>query len=499
MLRPLAAELKAEGFDLLGLAFQNKMVSDLTDAGLSARTIASFLGRYERLLEPGADPRLIDQARTDLSKTFIVVDESSMNANHAQLALNRLANFLCLPRMVMMGDHRQLGAIDAGKPFEIMQRSGIALGVMQENLRARSDVVKTVARAFQAGRVKEAFAALAPHMTTAPDTMDEVAVDRWMALDPDVREATGLYASGRLHKGEINRLVQDRRLAAGEITPDALRLTVLDRVGLTSEELRYAHHYEPGMIVEFGSRVRAQNLPAGKAKVVSSDRKANRVMLRLDNGRLRAFEPRRLQPDRKSAAARLYVKRDLALHSGDRIRWGDNDRVRGLFNATMARIVSWDAKGVTVEAALGVTHVLPHGDPMLAKIDLAYALNAHMAQGVTSDHGIAVMDSRETRLANLRLALVTATRVRDSFHVVADDPDRLVRQLEGNRGDKTSALETTGAVPSAAVARTSQAKSAGDAWDAKASKALDPAPTKPEIERRIDEGGDRTRAPGFDL
>ena len=498
MLRPLAAELRAEGKELLGLAFQNKMVADLTDAGIPSRTIASFLGRYARLLEPGTPQPQIDQARADLANTFIVVDESSMNANAAQLKLNRLANLLALPRMVMMGDHKQLGAIDAGKPFEIMQRTGIELGVMPENLRARSDVVKTVAAAFQAGRVKDAFAALKPHMTVAPDGLDAAAVDRWMALEPEQRERTGLYASGRLHKGEINALVQEQRLAAGEIGSEALALTVLDRVGLTTEEMRYAHHYLPGMVVEL-TRLRAQNLPAGQATVVAHDRKTNRVTLRLANGKIRPFEPRRLQPDRKSDAAGLYTKRSLELHSGDRIRWGGNDRDRGLFNATMAKLVGWDAAGVTVESQTGVRHTLPHGDPMLEKVDLAYALNAHMAQGVTSDHGIAVMDSRETRLANLRLALVTATRVRDSFHVVADDPDRLARQLEASRGDKTSALETIGQVPTASTARAATPKAAGDGWDAKASDALAPIVNKSEVEKKIDESGSRSRQVDFDL
>jgi len=193
------------------------------------------------------------------------------------------------------------------------------------------------------------------------------------------------------------------------------------------------------------------------------------------------------------------VKRALNLHGGDQIRWGDNDRARGLFNATIARLVSWDHQGVTVEAANGMRHMLVHADPMLGKIDLAYALNAHMAQGVTSEHGIAVMDSRETRLANLRLALVTATRVRDSFKVVADDPARLLRQLEANKGDKTSALETIGLVPALKPVANglSTNSTASDLWDHQATAAAVVA--KPELEKKIDDGGSRTRQIDFDL
>jgi ATP-dependent exoDNAse (exonuclease V) alpha subunit len=65
--------------------------------------------------------------------------------------------------------------------------------------------------------------------------------------------------------------------------------------------------------------------------------------------------------------------------------------------------------------SLGIEHQLSKDDPMLKRLDLAYALNAHMAQGLTSDRGIAVMDSRERNLSNQQTFLVTITRLRDGL------------------------------------------------------------------------------------
>ena len=42
------------------------------------------------------------------------------------------------------------------------------------------------------------------------------------------------------------------------------------------------------------------------------------------------------------------------------------------------------------------TLTLAPGDPMLSRLDLAYALNMHMAQGITTDKAITVMDSLTT-------------------------------------------------------------------------------------------------------
>ena len=80
---------------------------------------------------------------------------------------------------------------------------------------------------------------------------------------------------------------------------------------------------------------------------------------------------------------------------------------------------------------------------MLRRLDLAYALNAHMAQGLTSDRGIAVMDSRERNLANQQTFLVTVTRLRDHLTLVIDSADKLGRAVAQNTGEKTSALEVT--------------------------------------------------------
>jgi hypothetical protein len=90
-------------------------------------------------------------------------------------------------------------------------------------------------------------------------------------------------------------------------------------------------------------------------------------------------------------------------------------------------------------------------DPMLARIDLAYALNAHMAQGLTSDKGIAVMDSRTRKLLSARNFLVTITRLRDELTLIVDNRDKVELGIGRNTGDKTSALEVTERLGAAAA------------------------------------------------
>ena len=79
------------------------------------------------------------------------------------------------------------------------------------------------------------------------------------------------------------------------------------------------------------------------------------------------------------------------------------------------------------------------------------ALNAHMAQGLTSDRGIAVMDSRERNLSNQQTFLVTITRLRDGLTLFVDNAVRLEAAVDRNPGMKRSALETVDLLRDAAA------------------------------------------------
>jgi hypothetical protein len=134
----------------------------------------------------------------------------------------------------------------------------------------------------------------------------------------------------------------------------------------------------------------------------------------------------------------------VTVHEGDRIRWTANDKDCGINNAAMATITAIEGGRVTVELASKEALTLERGDPRLSRLDLAYALNAHMAQGVTADKAIGVMHSYESNLSNQRLTNVVVTRVRDDLTMVVDNQEKLERQLDRNPGNKTSALESLG-------------------------------------------------------
>ncbi|WP_230771800.1 MobF family relaxase [Sphingomonas sp. Leaf4] len=441
MLQAVARVAESEGRSVLGLAFQNKMVADMKEgAGIEAQTIASFLWNGDRYL---ADPKgeATQVRRDELKNTIIVVDETSMVSSDDMLKLVRVAEVLGVERVGLVGDRQQLSSIDAGKAFAMAQAGGIATARMDENIRQRTDTLRTVAALANVGKAGEAMRVLGDSVIEDKNPADKAA-DLWLGLTKEEREATAVFASGRETRGHINQRIQDGLAAEGTLTGERLDVTVHDRVNLTREELRYAHNYQPGQQLRVTGHVPELNLKRGDY-TVTRVMKNGHVEIERD-GRKQKITPSRIDPLDRKNRLELTTLQSVAIHAGDRIRWTANDKERGLFNAAIARIVGIEDGAVTVELASKDVVTLAKGDPMLSRIDLAYALNMHMAQGVTTDRAITMMASYETNLSNQRLFNVGVTRVRDGLTMVVDNLSKLIAQLDRNPGDKTAALEATG-------------------------------------------------------
>lgn len=172
------------------------------------------------------------------------------------------------------------------------------------------------------------------------------------------------------------------------------------------------------------------------------DVKDGKVELHMGDGELRTLDPLRLPRNLKHDAVTIFEKKSIALHEQDRIRWTAKDSDRGLLNGDIAHVERIDGASVRIKASDGKLHDLPRGDPMLERLDLAYAVNVHVAQGMTAKSGIIMMSERERMLNSSASFLVAVTRIAEHATLVTDNRNRVQRQVEGRTGEKTSAIET---------------------------------------------------------
>jgi len=134
---PAAALLKQDNRNVFALAHAGRTASDFgAKLDVPASTVDGFLGRFKRVLDGTASPEKMAEARASLSGSVIMVDEASQVGNERLAKLIELANGMDVARLILAGDMRQLPAIEAGKPFELLQKEGLATATITENLRA---------------------------------------------------------------------------------------------------------------------------------------------------------------------------------------------------------------------------------------------------------------------------------------------------------------------------------------------------------------------------
>ena len=162
--------------------------------------------------------------RTAFSKTILVVDEGSLASTVQVRDLLRITKTLRIPRVVLVGDEKQLDAVDAGKPFAQLQRAGMKTAVMDEILRQRDPDLKAAVEASLAGDVRRAFGKLGPNVAEAKaDNLAGAVAARWLKLSPHERENTGVMAPSHELRQAINGHIRDRLAREGTIRGPALR------------------------------------------------------------------------------------------------------------------------------------------------------------------------------------------------------------------------------------------------------------------------------------
>jgi ATP-dependent exoDNAse (exonuclease V) alpha subunit len=137
MLAPVARMVEAEGRTVIGLAVSNAITNRLrADVKIPAMTVAKFVREHGGLLSDTATREQREMTIASLKGALIVVDEASMLSTRDAAKLVAIANAAQVGRLALIGDTKQLGAVEAGKPFALGQDA--ATVVMGENLRAKS-------------------------------------------------------------------------------------------------------------------------------------------------------------------------------------------------------------------------------------------------------------------------------------------------------------------------------------------------------------------------
>ena len=430
------------GYRTIGLAPSASAARTLgEEAGIESETLQRFLARYGGIAEGRLTRKGERELRAAFRKTVLVVDEGSLASTLQARDLLRIANTLRIPRVVLVGDEKQLDAVDAGKPFAQLQRAGMARAVMDEILRQKDPELREAVEASLAGDIKSAFEKLGDRVAEVnPDNLAGAAAARWLRLSENERENTGLMAPSHELRREINGHIRERLARDGVLRGPAYDGERLVSLGYTNAEKAIAANYAPGDTVAFHREYKSLGVEKGdERRIARVDHEVGTVFLEGPKGEEVAWRPRMVGA--KRGAVEVYRSEDVELRAGDRIRWTRNEAELGLVNSGTAEVASVRSGKVSFRLEDGRTLELWKHDPQLRHLDHAWAATVHGFQGRTVDNVIAVMEANHPHLTTRKSFYVEISRARHKAELVTDDAKALREQLETVTGERMAALE----------------------------------------------------------
>ena len=349
-------------------------------------------------------------------------------------------------RVQFTGDVRQLSAVSAGKPFEVMQTAGgMQTAKMTEIHRQKNDLLKDTVADIIEKREQDAFKKLAGNTVELKD--NEKLIARIVA---DVRQDVGreirheLSGAGeKSHKDTlvITALNEDRRAINdgvrqalkedGVISGQARDTEVLVNRGMTKAQASHAENYREGDVVRFGRDYERLGVKGGEYARVVGVSDLGTVKLQKADGQTLDWRPA------QTSKIEVFHAERRELQAGDKIRFTRNDKDRGLNNGDVAYVKAINGDKATVQLK-GKTVAIDLRE--VKHLDYAYASTIHSSQGKTVDATAFHIRGKSGQVFGDRAFYVGATRSRHELRIYTDDKDVALRAVSRDQ-HKASALE----------------------------------------------------------
>jgi conjugative relaxase-like TrwC/TraI family protein len=420
MLNAVREVAAGEGYEVRGFAVSASAALVLErEAGIASQTVASFTREGKRT-EAGA-------------RELWIVDEASLLGQRDANAILRLAE-RANAKVAFVGDAKQLGAVEAGKPFELLQANGMATAHMTEIKRQRTEQLKSAVQDIIARRHDAALRKL-----DTVEIKDDAALIARIARDiadksPAARDAFLVVTATNRERQAINDGVRELLKAQGAIGGSSIKSEVLVNKGLTQAQKQSALHYAEGDVVRFGRDYRTLEVTKGElARVESVNADSGTVALRTERGRCIQWTPA------KQTRVESYGVESREIAVGERIRFTRNG---GGFTNGQSATVEWiNGREATLRLDSGERAALQLDRQR--HWDYSYATTIHASQGRTAEASAIHITAGSRAAFGERSFYVAATRAREQTTIYTDDRQKAAL-IAARPQQKESALESLG-------------------------------------------------------
>ncbi len=419
--------------NLLGAAPTASAAKTLEDsAGIESRTLHSFIGKYKGYLEGRGTKDGMIKVQDEYKKSIIFVDEASLISTRMMYNLLKLSEIMKF-RVVLIGDTKQLPAVEAGKPFE--QLLGVIKSVKLTTIvRQEDDLHKEAIKLAADNKLLGSFKIHEKNIKQAGDEFVPQAVAEYMSLTKEQRDTTILVSPTRVHRDEINNLIVQQLAKDSSLPGNKYMVELLKQKDVTKADLNFASSYEVGNVVKFHSGYKSKGINRGEyLEVKMVDKITNAITFKNGFKNIRFNLKTNIDYESK---LEIFKKDVLNLQTGIKLRITKNDQ--RLINSETATVETINKDNITLKLEDGRKHTMSTNQ--LKHIDYGYCSTIHSSQGKTTDRLIAAISSHK-KLNNQKSWLVVISRHKHSLSVYMDNKDEIQNQFVANKGNVKAALE----------------------------------------------------------
>ncbi|CAZ15872.1 conjugative relaxase (plasmid) [Xanthomonas albilineans] len=411
MTKVAAGLLKANGFHVTTMAPYGAQKKALEEAGLDSCTVQAFLRSKDKKID---------------ANSVVFVDEAGVIPARQMLEIMKTVEAHG-SRVVFLGDTTQTKAIEAGKPFDQLQKAGMETAHLVEirrqkdpqllevvKLAAEGQSAKSVAQIRQVFKEPNAVArydAMVKHYAELPKhERDQTLIitgtnESRMALNDGVRQALGLQGSGEHYQ-------------------------LLNRLDTTQAERQHSRYYVKGSVI-VPERTYSNGLQRAEHYTVLDTGPGNLLTVRDSAGQQIQFSPMRCPK------LSVYSVEKTELAVGDQVKVTRNNASMDLANGDRFVVRRVDQQEIELEGQGGRRVVFDATTPMF--VGLAYVSTVHSSQGLTCSKVLINIET-DSRTTTKDVYYVGVSRARHEAIIFTDDAGKLASAVSRD-SLKSAALE----------------------------------------------------------
>ncbi|MFZ4677983.1 MAG: AAA family ATPase, partial [Nodosilinea sp.] len=227
---------QGQGYEIRGLAPSAEAAHVLGESlGIETTTVAGLL--VSDTPDQAPHPKL-----------WIVDEAGLLSMKDAHALLRRAA--LEQARVLLVGDTRQLSAVEAGNPFKSLQAGGMTTAHLETHRRQQNGVLRSAVELVAQGQVSEGIELLAQagcvkEGDQVQERIQQVAAD-YLALAAGERESTLVLAGTNTERLALTQAMRSGLQDEGALGADGFAMQSLRRKDLTTAQASYLKAYALG-------------------------------------------------------------------------------------------------------------------------------------------------------------------------------------------------------------------------------------------------------------